>query len=82
MNSNWQLVFKDGSRHEVEASIRYEIVRGTKLIAGSSSLDGDPEVLHRAFDEAEVRLESPNGHQHRVAVDMAGGQWRVRGLGG
>lgn len=78
----WYLVLKDGSRHEVEATIRYEIIRGTKLIAGSSSIEGDSDVLAHAFEEAEVLLESPHGHQHRVTVDMESDRWRVRGLGG
>ena len=76
----WTLILKDGSRHEVDARIRFEVIGGSKLIA-PSSIDGDPAALADALTEGGAILESENGHQHKVAVELIKGQWRVTGLG-
>ena len=74
----WTLILRDGTRHQVEAAITFEIFMGMKKVA-PTRIQGNSEVLRRAFSEGEVVLESPIGHQHRVAVEKFGSGWRVIG---
>ncbi|MGE7370759.1 hypothetical protein ACQKKX_17100 [Neorhizobium sp. NPDC001467] len=75
----WQIVLKDGSRHEVSGDIHFESVRGSKRIY-PSPIGGDSDILVRAVEQHDVVLESPHGHHYKAAVEMVDGKWRVVGL--
>lgn len=74
----WTLILGDDSRHEIEAAVTFEIFAGVTKVA-ATPIRGDPKVIAQAFSEGEATIEGPNGHRHRVAVEMMGRGWRVIG---
>jgi hypothetical protein len=76
---SWQMVLKDGSRHEISGDIHFEVVRGSKRVC-PSTIDGNSDALVKAVEQHDIVLESPHGHHHRAAVELVQGRWRVVGL--
>ncbi|MET3649107.1 hypothetical protein [Phyllobacterium ifriqiyense] len=72
------LILADGARHEVHATLEFEVINGQKLPKGD--LDGEPQVLAAAFLERSTTLETPSGKQYQIAIDAHRGQFRFRGL--
>lgn len=72
------LILADGARHEVHATLQFEVINGQTLPKGH--LDGEPQVLAAALLEGSTTLEMPSGKQYRIAIDAPRGQFRFRGL--
>lgn len=72
------LILADGARHEVHATLQFEVINGQTLPKGD--LDGEPQVLAAAVLEGSTTLEMPSGKRYRIAIDGPRGQFRFRGL--
>ncbi|MBB6182595.1 hypothetical protein HNQ75_004584 [Rhizobium flavum] len=74
----WTLILRDGSRHQIEAAVTFEIFAGVTKVA-ATHIGGDPEAIAKAFSEGEAAIEGANGKRYRVAVEKIGRGWRIIG---